>query len=239
MTLEPMHSLIKNAPEAGFILDAGCNNLFHANTLKNGSRKIISLDIIKPERSLVQENLFTLGSIENLPYKNNTFDFIYCFSVIQFINNDRSVFEEFYRVLKPGGKLLITVPTRRSPFRIIREMEVNFALYEWAQYNVAYHHYYSFEDIKELTFNTFQIKSISGYKYNFIPRFLRLLIGMSKQKKVVSRLWKQKNKKSEKKQYALNRYHSNRYLAVNIFYEFAYHFIILLDKVESISKTSC
>lgn len=182
MTYEPIRSLIKNAPDAGFILDAGCNNFSHANILKNDSRKIICLDIIEPEKSLGRENLFVIGSIDILPYKNNTFDFIYCFSVLQFINNNRSVFEEFHRVLKPGGKLLITVPTRRSPFKIIRELEIYFETYKYMQYNVAHHHYYSIEDIEKLTCNTFQIKSVSGYKYNFIPRLLEFLICVSKQR---------------------------------------------------------
>ena len=191
MTSEPIHSLIKNAPDTGFILDAGCNNLFHANILKNDSRKIIGLDIIEPEKHLAQEILFTLGSIEKLPYRNDTFDFIYCFSVIQYIIDDGSVFEEFYRVLKPGGKLLITVPTSKSPFRIIREMEIQYSLYKYSQFNGAHYHYYSVKDIEKLTYNTFQIISVSGYRYNFIPRLLKFLFNFSKQKK-----WRPENNKS-------------------------------------------
>jgi SAM-dependent methyltransferase len=234
MTTEPKHSLLKNAPETGFILDAGCNNFFYTNILKNDFRNIICIDINEPEKSLARENLFTLGSIEKLPYKNNTFDFIYCFSVIQFINNDRSVFEEFYRVLKPEGKLLITVPTCRSPFRIIREMEIRYAVYKWSEYNLAHHHYYSIEDIEKLTCDTFRIKSVLGYNYNFIPRLLWFLFDVSKQKKWCSGTLrynsKKKNKNLYKTLYPLSKNQSTRASAANIFHEFAYHFIILLEK---------
>lgn len=47
------------------------------------------------------------GSIESLPYNENTFDAVFCYGVI-FITDYRKAIKEFTRVLKPGGKLYFT-----------------------------------------------------------------------------------------------------------------------------------
>jgi SAM-dependent methyltransferase len=53
----------------------------------------------------------------------NFFDTVICFQVIEHIKNDRALLKEAYRILKPGGKLLLTTPNRlmsltRNPFHI-------------------------------------------------------------------------------------------------------------------------
>lgn len=49
-----------------------------------------------------------LGSIEDLPFDDNMFDAIFCYSVI-FLTDYRRSLREFYRVLKPGGRVYFTL----------------------------------------------------------------------------------------------------------------------------------
>lgn len=46
----------------------------------------------------------------DLPFPTSTFDIVVCLDVIEHIVEDRLVASEIYRVLKPGGKFLISVP---------------------------------------------------------------------------------------------------------------------------------
>jgi SAM-dependent methyltransferase len=54
---------------------------------------------------------------------DNSFDFAVSFQVIEHIKDDKAFVKEIYRVLKPGGKLLLTTPNRlmsltRNPWHI-------------------------------------------------------------------------------------------------------------------------
>mgnify|MGYP001177802522 CR=1 FL=1 len=241
-TFKVIRSLTQNVPENGCILDAGCGNFYYANIIKKASRNVICLDIVYPEKDLIQDNAFFLGSVGKLPYKDNTFDFIYCFSVIQFIDDDRAVIDEFYRVLKPGGKLLLTIPTRNSPFKIIRELEVRSGLYKYPQFNISHHHYYSIKDIDKLTSDNFQLEKITGYNYNFIPRLFSFLLGISRQKKGCSKKYsyfsKEKNMKRDEGYSNCNLDRPIRESISNTISGLAYHYIVLLKKSEESVLTS-
>lgn len=55
---------------------------------------------------------FCEGSIEELPYENNVFDIVNCLDVLEHTCNPGEVIKEFNRVLKRGGRVFITAPTR-------------------------------------------------------------------------------------------------------------------------------
>lgn len=56
--------------------------------------------------SHVENCSFQVGSLESLPYDNETFDGIFCFGVFMFTDTERTL-QEFKRVLKPGGKMYL------------------------------------------------------------------------------------------------------------------------------------
>lgn len=54
---------------------------------------------------------------------NNSFDFVISFQVIEHIQNDSAYVKEIHRVLKPGGKFIVTTPNKpmslsRNPWHI-------------------------------------------------------------------------------------------------------------------------
>ncbi|NIU88457.1 MAG: methyltransferase domain-containing protein, partial [Nitrosopumilaceae archaeon] len=51
-----------------------------------------------------------VASAEDLPFKNNSFDLVCAFDVIEHIENDTRSVEEMKRVCNNGGSIFITVP---------------------------------------------------------------------------------------------------------------------------------
>jgi SAM-dependent methyltransferase len=50
------------------------------------------------------------GEITALPFEDESFDLVTAFDVIEHVENDQQVFNELTRVLKPGGRLIFSVP---------------------------------------------------------------------------------------------------------------------------------
>ena len=52
-----------------------------------------------------------LGAAEELPYEDGTFDLVTALDVVEHLDNDLAGLREMRRVLRPGGRVLLFVPT--------------------------------------------------------------------------------------------------------------------------------
>ena len=75
---------------------------------------------IDPDKKMLELNTFedkVLGSAENLPFEDNSFDNVFCCFVWRNVSDTNKALEEVHRVLKPGGKFILLDMTRpKNPF---------------------------------------------------------------------------------------------------------------------------
>ena len=95
------------------ILDVGCGtgaNLIMLSKYGDAEGVDISEDALAfcRERGL---DKVRLGAGEALPYEDATFDLVTAFDVVEHMDDDLAGLSEMYRVLRPGGRVLLFVPT--------------------------------------------------------------------------------------------------------------------------------
>jgi len=91
-------------------LDIGCGRRPYDDIFRC---KYIGIDLPSNKLSETKKpNLF--GSGTNLPFDDNVFDFITCYSVVPYVDEVDKLFEEMYRILKPNGVAIIIIMNMRG-----------------------------------------------------------------------------------------------------------------------------
>jgi len=127
------------------VLDTGCGLGYGAAYMAHYAKEITGIDYdketIESDRKQYAEikNLdFVHGSIPPLPFPDGTFDVVTSYQFIEHIHPRKEFIKECLRVLKPGGKALITTPNikrslARNPFHVheytFEEMNKEVSLY--------------------------------------------------------------------------------------------------------------
>ncbi len=111
--LDFMRNIEKDLPPHSKILEPGCGT-GQTLTLLSDRHETFGLDISRAALSLAQNSCKNpvLGSIFNIPFRNNTFDLVYNSGVIEHFRDPHNVeaIKEMARITKPSGKVIIIVP---------------------------------------------------------------------------------------------------------------------------------
>ncbi len=103
------------------ILDVGCGEGTRLNVLLPKGKVGWGLDInpaaISMAKSAYPKNIFQLGSAEDLPYQDSTFDLVYSAFAIEHCSNPQNFVNEMFRVCKSGGVVVILTPNYGAPNR--------------------------------------------------------------------------------------------------------------------------
>jgi len=101
-------------PSSPLIVDVGCGVGDMIQAMPDFSTKVaiaFSQADLALARMACEENiLFARASAFELPFAAECVDMVICLEVIEHLSNDRAVIREVTRVLKPGGRLLISAP---------------------------------------------------------------------------------------------------------------------------------
>lgn len=90
-------------------LDLGCSSGVITGYLSHEFKDTIGLDVDKKAIQLASKNnkrknlKFILGDGGKLPFRDNSFDVVIANQLYEFVEDDKKVFKEIYRVLKKGG----------------------------------------------------------------------------------------------------------------------------------------
>jgi 2-polyprenyl-3-methyl-5-hydroxy-6-metoxy-1,4-benzoquinol methylase len=102
----------------GAVLDAGCGTGSLVLALMEKGFKVVGLEqsidglrwLLQKANSAGRRVTVVQSNVESIPFRRNTFDAIMCGEVLEHLSDDATAVANFYRVLKPGGVCVVTVP---------------------------------------------------------------------------------------------------------------------------------
>ncbi|KKP89279.1 MAG: Two-component response regulator [Parcubacteria group bacterium GW2011_GWA2_36_10] len=148
-------------------LDVGCREGHQSKWLEHKGYQVTSIDQEK-----VYEQCQIVDINDGLPFVDNSFDLIWCSEVIEHLINPVKTIEEFERVLKPGGKMILTTP---NSYFILMNILHLFGLSPQKLQNIDHKQFFHFKDIKIL----FPEAKIYGFFPYFLCRFkITSLVGL-------------------------------------------------------------
>lgn len=113
------------------LLDAGCGRYMKFSKDLAGSAQVVGIDL---EPALETQNraapFGVRGDLGRLPFPPETFDVVISRSVVEHLPDPLQVFREFYRVLKPGGTLVIITPNKYDYVSLIASV-TPYKLHRW------------------------------------------------------------------------------------------------------------
>lgn len=99
-------------PDATWV-DIGCGNNALVHTFGSKVRSALGIDVLEPS---THDPLFLQGDIRNLPLPDNHADVISLRFVVEHLQNVDKDFADVFRVLKPGGVVVLVTTNLWNPF---------------------------------------------------------------------------------------------------------------------------
>lgn len=167
--------VIASLREGEVVLDLGSGGGFDCFLAANAvgeTGKVIGVDMTPEMIALARNNAekggyenveFRLGEIENLPAADSSVDVIISNCVINLSPEKEQVFKEAYRVLKPGGRLMVSdiVLLKELPDEVRESVESYISCISGATLKDKYIGYMKsagFQDIKIISETTFPVE---------------------------------------------------------------------------------
>jgi ubiquinone/menaquinone biosynthesis C-methylase UbiE len=167
-----LEQAIKKIPKGESILDAGAGELQYKKycaDLKYTSQDFGQYDGAGTEGLQTgkwdNSKLDIVSDITNIPIKDQSFDNIMCIEVFEHLPEPQLAIKEFSRILKPGGKLILT-----APFCSL----THFAPYYYAN---GYSKYFYEKILKENGFHILEI-SYNGNYFEYLAQELHRIVKM-------------------------------------------------------------
>lgn len=110
---------------SGRVLEIGTGTGYGVDIIAPNASEFVTLDKYRSERvdSLPTNVRFVEATVPPLPFEDETFDYVVSFQVIEHIKHDKRLVSEVMRVLRPGGKFIVSTPNKpmsltRNPWHV-------------------------------------------------------------------------------------------------------------------------
>jgi ubiquinone/menaquinone biosynthesis C-methylase UbiE len=111
--------------DAGILADVGCGPGVMSRELAQVASNYIGIDVAPRMVKIAKANAadlknvqFRVGDAKQLDIPSRYVDTLCAIGLLEYLSEPHAILSELYRVLRPGGRLILSVPYRYSPWRI-------------------------------------------------------------------------------------------------------------------------
>lgn len=131
---EKLHYLPQLVDFSGYtdrrVLDVGCGVGNDLSRFAKGGAQTVGIDLAGHSIELARRNFeqrglsgeFHVMNGEQLDLPDNSFDLVYCHTVLHFTPHPERMVGEIYRVMKPGGKAILMTVNRHSWLNVMHKL---------------------------------------------------------------------------------------------------------------------
>jgi ubiquinone/menaquinone biosynthesis C-methylase UbiE len=110
----------RNLRPGSRLLDAGCGRYLRFCREFAPIAEVVGVDLEESFDTNNRQQPFAVrGDIGALPFPSNHFDMVISRSVLEHLDDPAAVFREFFRVLRPGGQVIIVTPNKYDYVSVI------------------------------------------------------------------------------------------------------------------------
>lgn len=106
------------------ILEVGCGQGFHANTLVSKNTSVTAIDISEKDVEISKTRYsgvnFLVMDSQKMEFENDSFDEVYAIDVLEHVDSLDTVLSEMARVTKKDGFLMVDVPYYKSEYWLLK-----------------------------------------------------------------------------------------------------------------------
>jgi ubiquinone/menaquinone biosynthesis C-methylase UbiE len=114
-----------------YTLDIGCGTGIYTNELCEAGARVVGVDISPEMLAIAAEKnrhhgdnvSFLVADAAVLPFEDNSFDLVASISAMEFYDRPQESLQEMYRVLKPGGHMVVATLNSLSPWSLQRRVK--------------------------------------------------------------------------------------------------------------------
>ena len=101
-------------PECDNLLDIGCDYGDFASEYMKKAKKVYAIDpnvdVIDAAKKKHPSIIFEIAPAEKIPFPDSCFDVVAITDAFEHVDDEKKTMDEIYRVVKPGGILVFSVP---------------------------------------------------------------------------------------------------------------------------------
>jgi ubiquinone/menaquinone biosynthesis C-methylase UbiE len=135
------------------IADIGCGTGIYTDELLSAGANVVGIDI-SPEMLAIaaaknerhgDKVRFVTGDAAALPFADASFDMVFSITAMEFFSQPRQCLQEMFRIVRPGGQMIVATLNSLSLWSLQRRLKALFA-----KTIFSHTHFYSIYDLRSL-----------------------------------------------------------------------------------------